>query len=782
MIGAGNVSDKFLPHLAKAQKGFTALPTFQKAGQVQTKKPVIDPRVFPQETLANRQKVYRTVRPTDYTDLKNYIRYVFNNDRDEYDDARSEEAFKMYLGLQSKPEYFRPSKYKPTINADPNGFYYSADQQLEQDIFDSFKDKVKPGQIIPTDEYFVNSYFPGNPNAFWEGDKQMVKFGPNDENPLVGRPMVSRARALGKFVVSRGSDKQGDYLSYSDQYDFPEKLQNQMQGVPYKIYGRVYYPKDKKAYGGFFKQKGGQTVTNPFWEGSYDFKPINQGTVDEIKSEMAGYIQSPLYAQRQAMHPERYIGNNLSYYENPKVFQKSTASAKRSYRLMDLYNQPAQIKNIGKFKDYYDPKKRKTVLNSSNLESVVAHELGHSLFKGETLSTLLDSDYDNSKYWDNLAAGNNTKFGTSLNEAEVDKFMNFAYTIPNQDEHYDNRGYGVFANESYADLTGIRHLLYKNGLTKKFGDNINRTIYEKALKNKQIQNDPVFKRMQQKYSPGKIILLNNTIAQNTDAKSDADMAQYGGPILDPRGQWAHPGKVTRIPGSNITMQGVNYPVYGVGSNGQEQMMQPGQEYNFGGASYVDEYPMMQGGGTAYVDSVLNANKNLNWVKRLYPKNTPSMQIPGQRGRSTHFMESGDGRVYPTVVQMPDGSLKYLGKDAFDYADSTKSYIKFPTDSAATWFSQNYKQGTGVLPKNASGGQHGGLDRWFAEKWVDVKTGKACGRQEGESRKGYPACRPSKRVNSQTPKTSSEMSPAEKAKFKASKTSSQRIDYNHKRNK
>jgi hypothetical protein len=80
----------------------------------------------------------------------------------------------------------------------------------------------------------------------------------------------------------------------------------------------------------------------------------------------------------------------------------------------------------------------------------------------------------------------------------------------------------------------------------------------------------------------------------------------------------------------------------------------------------------------------------------------------------------------------------------------------------------------------NGGQHGGLDRWFAEKWVDVKTGKACGRQEGEKRAGYPACRPSKRVSSETPKTSSEMSSAEKAKFKRTKTSSERIPYNHKK--
>lgn len=84
------------------------------------------------------------------------------------------------------------------------------------------------------------------------------------------------------------------------------------------------------------------------------------------------------------------------------------------------------------------------------------------------------------------------------------------------------------------------------------------------------------------------------------------------------------------------------------------------------------------------------------------------------------------------------------------------------------------------PQMGKGGQHGGLDRWFAEKWVDVKTGKECGRQEGEHRAGYPACRPSKRINSDTPKTASELSPAEKAKFKREKTSSQRINYNHKK--
>ena len=39
---------------------------------------------------------------------------------------------------------------------------------------------------------------------------------------------------------------------------------------------------------------------------------------------------------------------------------------------------------------------------------------------------------------------------------------------------------------------------------------------------------------------------------------------------------------------------------------------------------------------------------------------------------------------------------------------------------------------------------GGLTKWFAEDWRDVKTGKKCGRS-GNKDKGrpYPACRPAK---------------------------------------
>jgi hypothetical protein len=97
----------------------------------------------------------------------------------------------------------------------------------------------------------------------------------------------------------------------------------------------------------------------------------------------------------------------------------------------------------------------------------------------------------------------------------------------------------------------------------------------------------------------------------------------GGMIVDPRGQWAHPGKVTRIPGSDITMKGVPYPVLGIGNNGKKEVMYPGKDYNFGGASYVDEYPIMQDGGKYFFmniyDDFNKRLKNTDYVKDEYNK-------------------------------------------------------------------------------------------------------------------------------------------------------------------
>jgi hypothetical protein len=72
--------------------------------------------------------------------------------------------------------------------------------------------------------------------------------------------------------------------------------------------------------------------------------------------------------------------------------------------------------------------------------------------------------------------------------------------------------------------------------------------------------------------------------------------QEGGVIEDNRGQWAHPGKITKINSPSITMQGVNYPLLGIANTGEQKVMMPGKEYYFQNAKSVTEIPLLQEGG------------------------------------------------------------------------------------------------------------------------------------------------------------------------------------------
>ena len=106
--------------------------------------------------------------------------------------------------------------------------------------------------------------------------------------------------------------------------------------------------------------------------------------------------------------------------------------------------------------------------------------------------------------------------------------------------------------------------------------------------------------------------------------------------------------------------------------------------------------------TAWVDSVNNANMDKNFVQRMYNPNAPQMFLPGDKRPSTHFMESGDARAYPTVVQRPGNKyVEWLNQNnpnsAYNYASNSGQYIQFPNDAQANWYAANgYKQGTNVV--------------------------------------------------------------------------------------
>jgi hypothetical protein len=181
---------------------------------------------------------------------------------------------------------------------------------------------------------------------------------------------------------------------------------------------------------------------------------------------------------------------------------------------------------------------------------------------------------------------------------------------------------------------------------------------------------------------------------------------YGGPILDPRGQWAHPGKVTRIPGSDITMQGVPYPVLGIGNNGKKQVMYPGKDYNFGGASYVDEYPMMQkggwsGGGLSRSDLATMAALNKNVNKKKYAHNHDSRITVEDGSLKEGYKDMRNFMQYWLTERANDPKFTEWANSRLSVLDNLSGKYKTYTDKDVETGNAPYNSQAFYAPKDSS---------------------------------------------------------------------------------
>ena len=102
------------------------------------------------------------------------------------------------------------------------------------------------------------------------------------------------------------------------------------------------------------------------------------------------------------------------------------------------------------------------------------------------------------------------------------------------------------------------------------------------------------------------------------------------------------------------------------------------------------------------------------------------------------------------------------------SEAKKRFKKWPSAYGSGWLVREYKRRGGKYREGSSKKSYRqrskgkGLTRWFDEKWINIcKLPKkvACGRSKS-MKKNYPYCRPSKRINSQTPVLASELSKAE----------------------
>lgn len=114
---------------------------------------------------------------------------------------------------------------------------------------------------------------------------------------------------------------------------------------------------------------------------------------------------------------------------------------------------------------------------------------------------------------------------------------------------------------------------------------------------------------------------------------------------------------------------------------------------------------------------------------------------------------------------------------------TKNKIKktiksWPSAYGSGLLVKKYKEAGGRY-KGKKPNSKSGLQRWFAEKWIDVCAYpkiKKCGRPKGTYstktyQKNYPYCRPLKRISSKSPRTVKEMSPQKRKSLCKKKKSS-----------
>jgi predicted Zn-ribbon and HTH transcriptional regulator len=199
-------------------------------------------------------------------------------------------------------------------------------------------------------------------------------------------------------------------------------------------------------------------------------------------------------------------------------------------------------------------------------------------------------------------------------------------------------------------------------------------------------------------------VLSKAVSELDKAKAPAKPKDI---ITDPMGQWKYPGQNTRIPGGDITMQGVNYPVWAQPSVGPGVMMQPGQDYNFPDAEYVDEYPQMKKGGKKPSKKY---TRNITAMNKFFAVN-PLFKKPKKKQiydpNASFYQDGGQAQDYIELELTPEEIQAY--KDG--------GYVVEELD--------DYKQGGALLTKKVTCKKCGW--EWnAADGGKDITTCHKCG--------------------------------------------------------
>lgn len=261
-----------------------------------------------------------------------------------------------------------------------------------------------------------------------------------------------------------------------------------------------------------------------------------------------------------------------------------------------------------------------------------------------------------------------------------DKFNEFVTKFPNE-EAYLAAHPNIRTLEPLAHLRELRTQLLQDGAIKNFQDDITSEVLLNFWKTDAGKQNRILSFM--KAGPDQVKGLVNLINK------------------------------TPVVAGAIGTAGVGTAV---GSSGNNNVRTISGDFRYGGTIKNNRKQFQNGGldykTTDYVDSVFNANMDKRWVQRLYEKN-PEFYLKGKKEPSTHYMASGDGYVFPTVIENSKGELEYNPEKGRDLG------IKLPNDEIASWFGENYKIGTNILQeKEFKKKQNGGVISKEARDWYN----------------------------------------------------------------
>jgi hypothetical protein len=151
-------------------------------------------------------------------------------------------------------------------------------------------------------------------------------------------------------------------------------------------------------------------------------------------------------------------------------------------------------------------------------------------------------------------------------------------------------------------------------------------------------------------------------------------------IYDPMGQWTNPGLNTRVPTSDgkITMgsnpetgQPIPFPVFAQPNVGPGIMMEPGKDYNFPNADYVDESPQMKKGGTLKLPKMPKPSKK-GVLGKAYSRSLDATNKLFTEHKLFEKVKSKKGKVFDPNANYQNGG-EYIETDLAD--DEIEELIK-----------------------------------------------------------------------------------------------------------